>query len=277
MTLALEAIARLIRSTAQAEIVPRFRALTADDIREKRPGDLVTVADVEAERALIRGLEALAPGSVALGEEGVFADPSRLDLMAGNAPVWIIDPVDGTTNLVHGLPHVAISVGLYDSGSAALGVVHNPVTDTSYFAAAGDGSYVRIGLDSSGDRRLQVSDIATLDGALASFGLPYDRSLTEPIFRTLAAVFSRSQDLRRSGSAALDLAILARGNLDVHVEATVRPWDCAAGGLILEEAGGVVTDWNGDGIRWLDHIPGCSLLASNGYLHEELLAVVQSA
>ena len=183
--------------------------------------------------------------------------------------VWIIDPVDGTTNLVHGLPHVAISVGLYDSGSAVLGVVHNPVTDTSYLGAAGEGSYERIGSDPSGDRQLRVSDVATLDAALASFGLPYDRSLTEPLFRTLEAVFSRTQDLRRSGSAALDLAVLARGNLDIHVEATVRPWDCAAGGLILEEAGGVVTDWNGDGIRWLDHIPGSSLLASNGHLHEE--------
>jgi myo-inositol-1(or 4)-monophosphatase len=267
----LDAVSGLVREQGfvVARALEQRSPIALGSTRKSSIGDLVTKVDLSVQEELTLGLGRLVPEASFLGEEGLNQVRDGL--------VWIIDPVDGTTNLVHGLPHVAISVGLYDSGSAALGVVHNPVTDTSYFAAAGYGSSERIGLDSSRERRLHVSDVATLDGALASFGLPYDRSLTEPIFRTLAAVFSRSQDLRRSGSAALDLAILARGNLDIHVEATVRPWDCAAGGLILEEAGGVVTDWNGDGIRWLDHIPGSSVLASNGYLHEELLAVVQSA
>jgi myo-inositol-1(or 4)-monophosphatase len=266
----LDAVARLVRE--QGFVVARAleprSPIALGSTRKSSFGDLVTAVDLSVQEELTLGLGRLVPEASFLGEEGLHEVRDGL--------VWIIDPVDGTTNLVHGLPHVAISVGLYDSGSAALGVVHNPVTDTSYVGVAGDGSYERTGPDSSRDRRLHVSDVVTLDEALASFGLPYDRSLTEPIFRILARVFSRSQDLRRSGSAALDLAILARGNLDIHVEATVRPWDCAAGGLILEEAGGVVTDWNGDGIRWLDHIPGSSVLASNGHLHEELLAAVQS-
>ncbi len=267
----LDAVSGLVREQGYvvARALEHRSPIALGSTRKSSIGDLVTKVDLAVQEALTLGLGRLVPEASFLGEEGL--DEVRDGL------VWIIDPVDGTTNLVHGLPHVAISVGLYDSGSATLGVVHNPVTDTSYFGAAGDGSYERVGLDSSTERRLHVSDVATLDGALASFGLSYDRSRAAPMFRAAAAVFARTQDLRRSGSAALDLAILARGNLDVHVEATVRPWDCAAGGLILEEAGGVVTDWSGSSIRWLDHIPGSSVLASNGYLHEELLAVVQSA
>lgn len=267
----LDAVSRLVREQGfvVARAVEQRSTVPLGSTRKSSIGDLVTTIDRSVQEALILGLGRLVPEASFLAEEDL--DEVRDGL------VWIIDPVDGTTNLVHGIPHVAISVGLYDSGSAVLGVVHNPLTDASFLGVANEGSYERIGPDSSRDRQLHVSDVVTLDGALASFGLPYDRSLAEPIFRTLAAVFSRSQDLRRSGSAALDLAILARGNLDVHVEVTVRPWDCAAGGLILEEAGGVLTDWNGDRIRWLDRIPGSSLLASNGYLHEELLAAVQSA
>ena len=232
-------------------------------------GDLVTDIDVSIQEHLATDLQALIPESSLLGEENLNE--------VGNGLVWIIDPVDGTTNMVHGLPHAAIAIALYESGEPIMGVVRNPFSGITFYGSAGDGAYERHGTDSRDDRQLHVSGIRTLEKSLVSFGLPYDRSKSELMFRTAAAVFAKTQDLRRSGSAALDLVSLSRGNLEAHIEALLRPWDAAASGLILEEAGGVVTDWDGHRIRWLDHKPGSAVLASNGHLHEALLKLVQSA
>ncbi len=233
-------------------------------------GDLVTAVDVTVQEHLVRELGRLLPGSDSLGEE------SGLDDTRGHL-LWIIDPVDGTTNLVHGLPHCGIAVGLYDSGEPVLGVVQNPFSRITYYAEAGRGSFERSCENPRSDRRLRVSDVRTLDSALSSFGLSYDRSHADSLFRVVAAVFERSQDLRRSGSAALDLVAVARGNLDLHIEPLSRPWDIAASSIILHEAGGVVTDWDGHEISWLERLGGSQVLASNRWLHEELIDVVQSA
>src|SRR6185437_12134645 len=112
----LDRIARIIRDIAAVEIVPRFRMLAAGDIREKRPGDLVTIADLEAEKRLMRELEAAMPGTVALGEESVAADPTRLDLLAGEVPVWVIDPIDGTGNFAKGDARFAVIIAFVTRG-----------------------------------------------------------------------------------------------------------------------------------------------------------------
>src|ERR1700722_2745637 len=143
-------IAELIRATAAAEIVPRFRMLAQEDIREKRPGDLVTIADLEAERRLIQGLEAAIPGSVALGEESVAADPAKLDLLGGAAPVWIIDPVDGTGNFAKGVARFAVIVAYVERGVTQAGWIYDPLGEVMVTARRGAGAWSR-------GERLQVA------------------------------------------------------------------------------------------------------------------------
>lgn len=268
----LEQVIRIVQE--QGPIVTKGsvgpRGSSMESTQKSSIGDLVTAVDVTVQEHLVRELGRLLPGSDSLGEE------SGLDDTRGHL-LWIIDPVDGTTNLVHGLPHCGIAVGLYDSGEPVLGVVQNPFSRITYYAEAGRGSFERSCENPRSDRRLRVSDVRTLDSALSSFGLSYDRSHADSLFRVVAAVFERSQDLRRSGSAALDLVAVARGNLDLHIEPLSRPWDIAASSIILHEAGGVVTDWDGHEISWLERLGGSQVLASNRWLHEELIDVVQSA
>src|ERR1700731_1048544 len=123
----LDRIAGIIRETAAVEILPRFRMLAAEDIREKKPGDPVTIADLEPERRLIRELQAALPGSVALGEESVAADPARLDLLSGAAPVWVIDPIDGTNNFAKGDPRFAVIVAHVVRGVTEAGWLYDPI------------------------------------------------------------------------------------------------------------------------------------------------------
>jgi len=247
MTLALEAIARLIRSTAQAEIVPRFRALTADDIREKRPGDLVTVADVEAERALIRGLEALAPGSVALGEEGVFADPSRLDLMAGNAPVWIIDPVDGTGNFAKGKPGFAVIVAYVERGTTVAGWIYDPLAGVMAAAVLGGGAW-------SDGRRLRVAADAAPE---AMTGSAYGRTPSGDRSAQALTQSGRFGSVNNRGCSGLEYLELAFGQAHFTLHSRSLPWDHAAGMLIVTEAGGVASFLDGSPYdpRLLDRKP----------------------
>src|SRR5487761_701752 len=137
----LDRIARIIRDTAATEILPRFRALAAGDIREKRPGDLVTVADLEAERRLMRELEAAMPGSVALGEESVAADPARLELLGGAAPVWVIDPIDGTGNFAKGVARFAVIIAHVARGVTQAGWIYDPSSDAMVMARRGGGAW----------------------------------------------------------------------------------------------------------------------------------------
>ena len=136
-----EKVAQHIRETAEAEIIPRFRQLGQGDIREKKPGDFVTLADLEAERRLTERLGALLPASVVLGEEAAFADRGRLDLLAGDAPVWVIDPVDGTANFARGEPAFAVIVALIERAELRAGWIYEPLADTMVMAEAGQGAW----------------------------------------------------------------------------------------------------------------------------------------
>jgi fructose-1,6-bisphosphatase/inositol monophosphatase family enzyme len=233
----LDRIARIIRDTAAAEIVPRFRALAAGDIREKRPGDLVTIADLEAERRLMRELEAALPGTVALGEESVAADPARLELLAGDMPVWVIDPIDGTGNFAKGVARFAVIIAYVVRGVTQAGWIYDPSSDVMVTARRGEGAW-------SGGRRLRVAHEARPDRLVGS---AYGRTPAGLRAANALADSGRIGAARNRGCSGLEYmeVALAEAHFTLHSRSLV--WDHAAGMLIIDEAGGVA--------RFLDGSP----------------------
>jgi fructose-1,6-bisphosphatase/inositol monophosphatase family enzyme len=246
----LEQVGGFIRETAATEILPRFRMLAASDIREKKPGDLVTVADTEAERRLTRLLEAAVPGSVALGEESVAEDPAQLGLISGAAPVWIIDPVDGTGNFAKGLPGFAVIVAYVEDGVARAGWIYDPMGDVMVAATRGGGAWSR-------GVRLAVIPSQPPDRFVGSAygrtprGVRSAQALTES---------GRIGAVRNRGSSGLEYIDVATGVSDFSLHSRSLPWDHAAGMLIAVEAGGVARFL--DGSTYDPRIPDRPLLAA---------------
>ncbi|RKZ91661.1 MAG: inositol monophosphatase [Gammaproteobacteria bacterium] len=225
----IETIARL----GAEKLMPRFRSLEAHQITEKARNDLVTVADREAEAAILEAIAERFPDHAVLSEEAGWhqRDPSR--------PTWIVDPLDGTTNFVHGLAHFAVSIGVAYEDEMLFGVVLDPVKNDIFRGAKGHGAWWN-------GERCSVSSRTSLPGCLLATGFPFkahdvlDRYLA--IFRE---VFLRCKAIRRPGSAALDLAYTAAGLYDGFFEFRLAPWDLAGGTLLVEEAGGTVTAIDG--------------------------------
>ena len=195
-----EKVAQHIRETAEAEIIPRFRQLGRDDIREKKPGDFVTLADLEAERQLTERLSALLPGSVVLGEEAAFADRGRFDLLAGAAPVWVIDPVDGTANFARGHPAFAVIVALIEQGRVRAGWIYEPLADTMVMAEAGQGAW-------SAGKRLTASAVAAKD----MVGAAYGRTKAGPRAAQALTMSGRVGQVRNRGCSGLEYLDVALG------------------------------------------------------------------
>lgn len=219
--------------------------------------DLVTAADEAAEALLRRELLALFPEDALLAEEGGAGG------RAGAPWTWVVDPLDGTTNFVHGLHHFAVSVGILYEGVPVAGVIHAPAYARTWHGAVGRGVW----LD---DRPVQVAPTSELGEALLATGFPYDRrtkarALLGPVERALVA----ARGLRRMGSAALDLAHVASGHFGGFWEQGLKPWDMAAGVALVREAGGRVTDF--DGAPW-DPADGL-IVATNGSLHAAVVAI----
>ncbi len=225
------------------------------------PGDYVTQVDLAAERAIAQVLEESAPGVPILGEEsGPSGDLGGL--------YWVVDPLDGTTNFLHSFPVVGVSVALVQDGVPVAGAVHAPFLDETYVAAPGDGSWLAKG--PGRPRRLRVSRREPSRAVVAT-GFPFRRKERLPRFlRAFSGALEHFEDLRRPGAASLDLAWTAAGVFDGFFELGLAPWDLAAGGLLIQEAGGVVTDWNG-GKRWLEG----DILAGSPAVHSELLAIAR--
>lgn len=174
---------------------------------------------------------------------------------------WILDPIDGTTNLIHDYQHSVVSLALYNKGEIVLGVIYDPFREDVYYAQKGKGSFLN-------GSPIHVSDAETLRETIVTIGTsPYDRELTEVNFQRFQRVFERSQDIRRTGSAALDLAYVACGRTGGFFESLLSPWDFAAGMLLVTEAGGRVTNYAGESLNLLQR---GSVIASNGKVHEEL-------
>ncbi len=227
----------------------------------KGPGDFVSAADRRAEETLRAELERVRPGySFLMEESGAIAG-------ADADHRWIVDPLDGTTNFLHGIPHFSISVALERAGVLIAGIVYNPVTDDLFTAERGQGAYLN-------DRRLRVAARKELGASVIACGVPHTgRGDHDRFRRELTVVQARAAGIRRFGSAALDLAWLAAGRFDGYWERHLSAWDMAAGALMVREAGGYVSDLAG-GEKMFDR---GEVVAGNEAVHRELLKTLKDA
>ena len=224
---------------AGGEILERYwRSLPGGSIAEKKKNDFVTRADKESEEAIVARIREIYPDDGFLGEEGGRRGPGD------EARTWIIDPLDGTTNFIAGFPFWCVSVAARERGEIVAGVVWDPLRGELYSAERGAGAF-------RNGQRLHVTERRSLDGAFLSTGFPFrskDRlDLYLALFREL---FQHARAIRRAGSAALDLANVAAGVFDGFFEFRLSIWDIAAGSLLIEEAGGRVTDFDGGDRHW---------------------------
>ena len=220
---------------------------------------LVTQADLEAERLIIESIQQRFPQHQILSEE------SHPDLTGLPADLWILDPLDGTNNFASGIPHFAVSIAYYVEGQPVCGVIHQPLSGDFFIALKSAGAW-------HNQRRVNVSQQASLQDTIAAFGFHYDRG--QMMSRTLTALHDLFTQqiigVRRFGAAALDLAWVGCGRFGCFFEFKLSPWDFAAGRLFVEEAGGKVTTSNGHPLP----LKSSSLLASNGLLHSELVELL---
>ena len=234
----------------QASLKPRR-------IRHKGRVDLVTETDTLVERFLMEELGSLLPKAAFLAEESAQASTIPFE------PCWIIDPVDGTTNFAHGLPVHAISVAFWNQGQVAGGIVHAALMGETFMAEKGRGAYLN-------NKPIQVSGTLLCEEALVATGFPYSiRDDVDVVLARLHKALVACQGIRRCGAASLDMAWLACGRFDGYFEAGIKPWDVAAGWLLVTEAGGTVTDFTG-----APYVLGDTIVAANPHIHQELLNIV---
>jgi myo-inositol-1(or 4)-monophosphatase len=223
-------------------------------ISYKGEADLVTQADRRSEQAIVAKLAKYFPDHAIVAEEG-----TRRESAAGSEFRWHVDPLDGTTNFAHGYPCFAVSIALSQAGRGLAGVVFNPIYNELYTAARGEGAHLN-------GRKLQVSGVKTLATSLLCTGFPTHKRHSNPNIHYYWDFTLRSHGVRRDGSAALDLACVAGGRFDGFWEFGLNKWDTAAGALLVEEAGGKVTDFSGEPYQ----LGAPTILATNGLIHEEM-------
>jgi myo-inositol-1(or 4)-monophosphatase len=235
----------------------QLELLKAKDIELKDEHNFVTYVDRKSEEMLVEELSRLIPGSGFIAEEGKYGQES-----AGLK--WIIDPLDGTTNFIHGVPIFSISVALMYDEEIILGVVHEINRSESFYSWQGSKAFLN-------GKEIRVSAAGKLYDSLLVTGFPYRReAILDRYVDLFKGFMKRTQDLRRLGSAAADLAFVAAGRFEGFYEISLNPWDVAAGAFLVKQAGGMVTDFHGGN----DYIFGKSLVSSNGLVHAEMLEVV---
>jgi len=227
------------------------------EVTTKGLNDFVTDVDRLAEQEVITAIQKAYPDHAILAEES--------GLQGDNETVWVIDPLDGTKNFLHGFPHYCVSIAIMVRGRIDHAVIYDPLRDELFSASRGDGAKLN-------DRRLRVTKRKELSGALLATGFPfkYPQHLT-PYMATFNAVFPQVADIRRTGSAALDLAYVAAGRLDGYWEIGLEKWDLAAGALLIEEAGGVVTDFTGND----DYYNSGNLVVGNLRIQKQILESIK--
>src|SRR5262245_62836899 len=235
-------------------------------VSEKGPGDFVSRADQQAERVLRAELGRTRPEYGFLGEEG---GETKGTGEIGGRNRWIVDPLDGTNNFVHGVPHFNISIGLERDGEIIAGVVYQPISDELFWAEKGNGAYIDTPYARS--RRLRVSGRKDPARALVGTGIPHvGKGDHAAYLKRLGVVMSKTAGVRRWGAAALDLAFVAAGRFDAYFEFGLQPWDVAAGILLVREAGGLISDIDGKPYE----LGGPSLLASNAGLRDSMVEML---
>jgi len=249
-------LALAMRLAREAGAIQRASYEAVQRIESKsQPNDLVTEVDRACEAHLIAALAKERPRDSVLAEEGGGSE------RAGATHRWVIDPLDGTTNYAHGYPRFAVSIALERDGEQALGVVYDPLLDELYSAVAGGGAQ-------RNGRHIHVSHESDLRRALLATGFAYDKAVSDDDnTREFRAFLKNAREVRRDGSAALDLCYVAGGRFDGYWEFKLSPWDVAAGTLIVTEAGGRVTDTQGGSA----YRSGSRVLATNGAIHDAML------
>ena len=233
------AVAREAAREAAEILLSSWPAIGRRDATRKHPRDLVTEADRRSEERILDRITRAFP------DHGIVAEESGGRFRAGSLR-WFVDPLDGTANYVHGFPMFAVSIALYDGPLPLAGVVLDPVRGEWFTARAGEGAWIDGG-DPDAAHRLAVSEPGDPDeGPLLATGFPFKNlEATGRYLAAFQALFERSSDMRRAGSAALDLAYVAAGRVDGFWEMNLNPWDIAAGEILVQEAGGFVSDWSG--------------------------------
>lgn len=222
--------------------------------------NLVTEMDTRSERAVVETLRAAYPGHGIIAEE-------ETSILNDSGFVWIIDPLDGTTNYAHGYPCFSVSIALEYAGEVITAVVYDPMRGELFSARKGEGAYLN-------GKQIHVSSAETLIQSLLATGFPYDRKVSEKNnLNYFHDLLMASQEVRRDGSAALDLCYVAVGRFDGFWELKLKPWDVAAGSLIVREAGGVVSDLAGMPVR----LDAEEIVASNGKIHPHMVKVLKEA
>jgi myo-inositol-1(or 4)-monophosphatase len=229
-------------------------------VASKGPRDIVTDADLAAQRVILDMITRRFPDHAILSEEG------RHDIdLAAPGFTWVIDPLDGTSNYAHRLPYFSVSIGLAERGEIVAGVVHDPLGRQTYYAERGQGAFVQG--ETEPPERLQASGLMDPAQALIGFDWPRDPAARQKVIEATARVGEATRTLRSLGSAALGLAQVAAGGLDGYYHLTLLPWDVAAGALLIQEAGGQLSSPRGAPWR----LSEAGVVASNGHLHAALV------
>ncbi len=248
-----------------ADLLRTYYRQGVHHIRRKSSAvDLVTEADIASEQLLLRRLRERFPEDAILGEE--------TGAHQGGKRRWIFDPLDGTTNFAHRLPIFGVSLALVEGGQVLLGVTCDVGHRRLYWAVRGQGAWTQSEAEDT-PQPLRVSSVRDLQAALVATGFPYDKTTSlDNNLREFSAFLVRTQGLRRAGAATVDMAWVADGRLDGYWEQKLQPWDWAAGSLLVVEAGGKVTDYEGH--PWTPGTP--NIVASNGLLHDAMLEIIAS-
>jgi myo-inositol-1(or 4)-monophosphatase len=246
-----------IMAAQAAGALQRERLWLEHDIAFKGESNLVTEVDTACEELIVNSIRARYPDHDILAEENAYTS-------LNSSRKWIIDPLDGTTNYAHGFPWFAVSIALEIDGDVKAGVIYHPMMNEFFTAAKGKGALLN-------GERIHVSCRAPLKNCLLATGFPYDRTWdNENNFANFGKMQMAARAVRRLGAAALDLAYVAAGRLDGYWECKLKPWDVAAGMLLVEEAGGKVTNHKGEHYSVYDH----RILVSNGMIHGEMEGIV---
>jgi myo-inositol-1(or 4)-monophosphatase len=238
--------------------------LKSADITEKRTNDMVTVVDIESQNKIVSALRDAFAKDFIIGEETIGPEVNE-GIAESASRRWYIDPLDGTTNYIHAYPMFAVSMALEVDGRMDVGVTFDPMRDEMFYAAKGGGAFLN-------GQAIHVSKVSDRTKTLLATGFPFRaREYLDDYLKTFRFFFNNSRGIRRAGSATLDLAYVAAGRVDAFWEATLSPWDMAAGIVLVEEAGGRVTDF----FQGHDSLENTHIVASNGAFHDWMCGAIQ--
>jgi myo-inositol-1(or 4)-monophosphatase len=246
-----------IAKQAGAFIRAERNKIVAHQVEVKSLNSLVTYVDKTSEKMLVEALQELLP------DAGFITEEETINKKSENLS-WIIDPLDGTTNFIHGVPCFSVSIALMEEGKVVIGVIYEVNLDECFYAWKNGGAFLN-------GEKINVTTTKKLSDTLLATGFPYyDYERMQSYLKLLAELMEKTRGIRRLGSAATDLAYVACGRFDAFYEYSLHPWDVAAGVLIVQEAGGAVTDFEGGD----NYIFGKEIIASNGYIHQELSTII---